>query len=550
MKKITLPCLFLLLALPLFSQWNSSPTVNNLVANTPQNDTEPLAISDGAGGSIQIFFSGNNVAVQKITASGNIAWGGTANPKLLIENADSQDKGDLQGVSDGNGGVFIAYALYTGGVENGEIYLQHFDAAGNNLWGSQGTKITNTPAVDDFYPTLCADGAGGAIVGWHSDNLVNNVQMMAQRCNSAGVPQWAANGLQVCTAPGLRVGGLVTDGAGGAICIFSDSRNDPDASYENSDEITNLDIYAQRLNANGQRLWAENGIAFCVADGYQSTDEIFVDGLGGAFAIVYEYDFETETYTQFVQRINNAGQPQWANKGVLVATDETTAITLVADGTGGAVILSYSILPDKEHFAYQTQKITPAGALAWGAGGKTLTEGDVDEKFKPIVIHDGLGNFIYAFEKYVQNIGYNVRLQKLNTDGNPQWGNDGALVCDVNELAYNSITMALADNAAVMVSWGDNRNQSVTQTDIYASKVLASGTLEGSSAVSEYITTANGNWNSPATWVGGVVPPAGAVVIIRHQITITQNVSCYSLKAETLAGKITVAAGVTVNITH
>ena len=31
-----------------------------------------------------------------------------------------------------------------------------------------------------------------------------------------------------------------------------------------------------------------------------------------------------------------------------------------------------------------------------------------------------------------------------------------------------------------------------------------------------YITKANGNWNNPSTWLGGVVPTAGVDVIVKH----------------------------------
>ena len=44
-----------------------------------------------------------------------------------------------------------------------------------------------------------------------------------------------------------------------------------------------------------------------------------------------------------------------------------------------------------------------------------------------------------------------------------------------------------------------------------------------------YITKANGNWNNPSTWLGGVVPSAGVPVTVQHIVTVTTNASCYSL---------------------
>ena len=47
-----------------------------------------------------------------------------------------------------------------------------------------------------------------------------------------------------------------------------------------------------------------------------------------------------------------------------------------------------------------------------------------------------------------------------------------------------------------------------------------------------YITQANGNWNAAATWVGNVVPPITANCIVRHNVTVTADATCNSLKME------------------
>jgi hypothetical protein len=47
-----------------------------------------------------------------------------------------------------------------------------------------------------------------------------------------------------------------------------------------------------------------------------------------------------------------------------------------------------------------------------------------------------------------------------------------------------------------------------------------------------YFTSANGNWNNPATWVGNNVPPPGATVVIKHIVTGNVNINCQALKLE------------------
>jgi hypothetical protein len=65
-----------------------------------------------------------------------------------------------------------------------------------------------------------------------------------------------------------------------------------------------------------------------------------------------------------------------------------------------------------------------------------------------------------------------------------------------------------------------------------------------------YITKANGTWNNPATWLGGVVPTAGVDVVVQHVVVVTANAGCYSLTIQPAAGNLTVNTGVLLNITH
>jgi hypothetical protein len=65
-----------------------------------------------------------------------------------------------------------------------------------------------------------------------------------------------------------------------------------------------------------------------------------------------------------------------------------------------------------------------------------------------------------------------------------------------------------------------------------------------------YISAADGNWDNPATWLGGVVPPAGVKVIVRHHVNANVNTSCYSLTVELGTGMLTVKTGINVTVTN
>src|SRR5216117_3092139 len=82
-----------------------------------------------------------------------------------------------------------------------------------------------TAAADQRFPTIVSDGAGGAIVTWtdQRDTIATGSDIYAQRVNAAGVPQWAANGVALCTAANDQVAPTIaSDGAGGAIATWTD----------------------------------------------------------------------------------------------------------------------------------------------------------------------------------------------------------------------------------------------------------------------------------------------------------------------------------------
>ena len=89
--------------------------------------------------------------------------------------------------------------------------------------------------------------------------------------------QWIKNGVPLCTASGDQIVPFMTsDGAGGAIVAWSDTRNG------------NVDAFAQRISNAGTVLWAAGGVPVCTAAGDQSEPNLIPDGSHGAFLVWYD----------------------------------------------------------------------------------------------------------------------------------------------------------------------------------------------------------------------------------------------------------------------
>ena len=139
------------------------------------------------------------------------------------------------------------------------IHIGFFAGAALCLWPddpAQNVPVCTAEHIQEF-PFVVTDGAGGVIAIWH-DVRNGNRDIYAQRINAEGEMQWSLNGIAVYAGEheqGWPV--AVSDGAGGAIIAWGDGRNN------------RLDIYAQRVDANGKILWDTAGVQVCVDDARQ-----------------------------------------------------------------------------------------------------------------------------------------------------------------------------------------------------------------------------------------------------------------------------------------
>ena len=131
----------------------------------------------------------------------------------------------------------------------------------------------------------------------------------------------------VCNATsGQEYPQLISDGSGGAIITWFDCRN------------SDVDIYAQRLNASGVAQWTANGAVICNATKDQWDPQLISDGSGGA--IITWFDCRSNNYDIYAQRLNASGVAQWTANGAVIssATGDQEEPQLISDGSNGAII--------------------------------------------------------------------------------------------------------------------------------------------------------------------------------------------------------------------
>ncbi len=568
MKKLYLLPVFVFIHFSsLLAQWDGNPaTVNNPVSRTPGTDVSSAMVSDGNGGvivawlSLDEFLDSSFLYIQRKSQSGSILWQTAAKPPLAGSSDLSLFISDL--IPDGTGGAYLSwFRELTDTTTN--IFLQHFNSNGIKLMGPNGIQINQNDAYLYTTVKLCTY-SGGVIATWDrqlndDSNIPLYAQVFAQKYNTAGVAQWTANGVPVSLTNSFRATpNIISDGNNGAFISFPDSRN---SSIDVAGDFTNIDIFAQNLSSTGSRLWGDGGLPvttapfnqFSYSGGLSFSTSMISDGNGG-FILAYE-DYRNDNDGNgniYLQRLNGNGTSQWATNGVAVSGQTNfykNNLSLVSDGANGA-IASWSVFNNVNFSgSLYGQRITGAGAVNWTTNGKLVSPANSVGLFGSGMAADGAGNYVFTWDR-LDNVTFegSIKAQKLNSAGTIQWAAGGVNICTNPDASasYPSIAGSSGSNDMIII-WQDQRNtESGSDGDIYSAKVGPAGTLIGSAGTS-YTTTANGNWDNAGTWMGNNVPPAGADVIIRHNVIGNVNVNCNSIRVQS-PGSFNVNPGIIINI--
>ncbi|MEJ2722919.1 MAG: hypothetical protein P8181_17540, partial [bacterium] len=197
-------------------------------------------------------------------------------------------------ISDGyNGGIVTWYDERN--TVDANIYAQRVGVDGDMMWGSDGTNVC-IAAGDQLYPELVSDGDYGAIIAWRDGRVVDH-DVYAQRLNANGVPRWIHNGKPVCTELGYQNQvQITTDGDHGAIIAWRDARLS-----------SQFDLWAQRLDANGDPVWRVDGAQVCLDYPEDQTRPRLVPDTKGGALFCWDDNRANPYYDVYANRVERGG---------------------------------------------------------------------------------------------------------------------------------------------------------------------------------------------------------------------------------------------------
>ncbi|MBU1985365.1 T9SS type A sorting domain-containing protein, partial [bacterium] len=247
--------------------------------------------------------------------------------------------------------------------------------------------------------------AGGAMLAWVG-RVGYGSYVFVERITSTGVAAW----------PNIYVNGqstdtyaAATDGSGGMILTWTEGAR-PKAS---------------RVTTAGLQPWGT--ITACDTLNSNSYPAIAPDGSGGCYI---SWKHGTNYFADiWAQHLNATGQRQWTPNGIPVCTapDAQYGVSValsVSGGVGDGCLLTWGDYRGGSN--YYGQKLDPSGTALWGENG-TLLCGSM-----PHQVSDGQGGLIAAWEWWPEGIVYvgrNIRAIRLNAAGQNAWPQGAVQVC-------------------------------------------------------------------------------------------------------------------------
>jgi len=334
----------------------------------------PEITTDGSGGAIIISSAGKGARAQRVDSQGNCLWGSEGRQ---IYSYSKHPIGPLA-AGDDNGGAVLAWTdekTTSEDIPQWGVYAQRLNSQGNATWPEGGISVTAGPfdgnhgqveMINESLIDLINDGSSGAILLWYNEIQTDNswkTTVHAQRVSADGDCLWGEQGIQICdTSPDPRWAKLISDGSSGAIVVWEDNRG-PDT-----------DIYAQRISSDGRLLWPDRGIPVANASNAQLSPQIISDSMGN-FILVWVQSPGTSYHVGdtdiYAQKMNSNGESLWVDgKGapVCTAAGSQEHPQVVRDSSGGCIVVWHDTRnrPNGDVYA---QRLNSEGETLWEAGG-------------------------------------------------------------------------------------------------------------------------------------------------------------------------------------
>jgi hypothetical protein len=444
-----------------FTQFNNDTYLNTPICLEFGKQNDARILGDGHGGAFIAWKDSRNgttnpdIYMQHIDSLGYPTW--TSSGISICNDLADQSTPNL--CSDMQGGVIIAWSDLRSGLER-DVYAQHISSTGEILWEMNGIPVANK-IQREHNEKICSDGNGGAYVVWEQfDDALGYWDISIQQLDSNGNRIWDVNGVAVASFPSTKLNPKIQKGKfGGVYLTWQDFRNGFD-----------YDIFAQRFNEEGVKVWNEGGLAISENFGSQINPKLDSDSITGGIYIAWADKRNGVDYDIYAQRVDSTGLAIWDFGGVPVGATvgNQSAVDILSTSSSNGVIVTWRDGRNGHDDIY-IDKISTSGASAWQSNGILLSSSNFN-KLNPNICSDGSGGAIVAWQDSTIN-DWDVYSQKINANGQLQWSAGGEVVSSAIEIQSHPKNIPDGYGGSIYV-WQDKR---ANQYDIYCHHLNSDG---------------------------------------------------------------------------
>ena len=217
----------------------------------------------------------------------------------------------------------------------------------------------------------------------------NSFQIQARHSSQSGKEYWTSPVLISLSKFNKKNIQVVHSQTNGFIVVWEEYRK----------ETLEADVFCQKMDASGQRLWGDEGICVVQDTSNQKLASIIPDNMGGIYiSWINEID-NNEEKDIGIQYVDLNGRIRWDQKGVVVTQAKGTQTRPVLSlEPGKSVICIWEDYRNQRQWQLFGQKVNNNGVLEWEKDGLLLLPERPFNQKKPTVVGDGYGGFMCVYE--------------------------------------------------------------------------------------------------------------------------------------------------------
>jgi hypothetical protein len=318
----------------------------------------PKAVPDGVKGTIVVWIDSrlgaNALFAQRVDSSGTRRWGDAG---VLLASTKSSQVTEFDVAADGAGGIAVAWATPVSGISS-DIYAQRLNAAGALLWGTNA-KALCTINTDQAHPQIVCKASGKFVVAWEDQRNAFRTDIYGQSLDAAGTLLWALNGIPLANAADSDINPLLV-ASGADDCILA----------WDADSLGVGDIRAQHLTATGAAAWPAAG-QHMFPEGVSGLLAVAPDNAGGMYLVTSVPEAVSGKTSLWLQRVRATGSPVYVLAGRRVSSvpSNQTQVVVAPDNAGGLLLTWLDDQRNLPKLDVLAQRMDLAGNPQWALAG-------------------------------------------------------------------------------------------------------------------------------------------------------------------------------------